>query len=387
MEDDLQKGLFYGLVQDKILVDEFKPKFGDEKDFIVFSFLVKHRDTADKLMSYIAQRNFDLLDVGVSPNPKPDQKRDWEYILFIEMRRSKDMFATMDKILLHIDHLVSIKQWRFKASAYRKYMDWNRDNFVQIIPQTADVYSNKEPVPGVFNESDEIENVPQISKEPDTNHSPQKEVKEVVERQDTKFSQSYVKMLKEQIKTINENKLEMSRYIDDLKADREHLYKQLKLAHDREKMALMREQQDFKRIESLENQLALLPAPGSLEMKIVNPDQNEYDNNAKHATGVVDTEVEVKDKEENYAEIQDENNEVTKEVLDSEEAPELNESSDPDVVFDLHDEIGSGKSPDFVNREHRDYTDVDESINKSAELPDHEVSKNTEKENTEKRRD
>jgi len=138
MEDNLPKGSFYSLVQDKILVDEFKPKFGDEKDFAVFSFLVKQRDTANKLLSYIVQRNFDLLDVGVSPNPKPDPKKNWEYILFIEMSRNKDMFATMDKLLLHIDHLVSIKQWYFKASAYKEYMDWDRDNFVKVVPQTAD---------------------------------------------------------------------------------------------------------------------------------------------------------------------------------------------------------------------------------------------------------
>ncbi len=76
MEDNLPKGSFYSLVQDKILVDEFKPKFGDEKDFAVFSFLVKQRDAANKLMSYIVQKNFDLLDVGVSPNPKPNLKSD-----------------------------------------------------------------------------------------------------------------------------------------------------------------------------------------------------------------------------------------------------------------------------------------------------------------------
>ncbi len=74
MEDDLPKGSFYGLVINKILVDAFKPKFGDEKDFAVFSLLVKQRDAANKLMSYIVQKNFDLLDVEVAPDPKPDPK-------------------------------------------------------------------------------------------------------------------------------------------------------------------------------------------------------------------------------------------------------------------------------------------------------------------------
>ena len=99
MEDDLPRGSFYGLVPDQILVDAFKPKFGNEKDFAVFSFFVKQRDAANKLMSYIVQKNFDLLDVEASPDPNEDGK----YIIFIEMNRNKDMFATMNKLLLHID--------------------------------------------------------------------------------------------------------------------------------------------------------------------------------------------------------------------------------------------------------------------------------------------
>jgi len=346
----------------------------------VFSFLVKQRDAANKLMSYIVQKNFDLLDVGVSPNPKPDLKKDWKYILFIEVSRNKDMFATMDKLLLHIDHLVSIKQWYFKTSAYKEYMDWDRDNFVKVIPQTADEYSNKESITGGPEEPNEIDNVPENSKDADIN---QRLLEEIIERQEAKFNQSYIKTLKEQIKTINENKLQMSRYIEDLKIDREHLYKQLELSHDREKMALLREQQDFKRIESLENQLALLPAPGSREMKIVSPDKNAYDTDAKPVIGAVATEAEVKDEEEIYAEIQDEYKKASEEDQHPDEAPALNESSDLDVVFDLHDEIDSGESSDFVKKEHRDYPDVDESVEKPAEQPDHETSINAKKEKPE----
>ncbi|MBW2252382.1 MAG: hypothetical protein JRF60_17610, partial [Deltaproteobacteria bacterium] len=208
-------------------------------------------------------------------------------------------------------------------------------------------------------------------------------LEEVNERQEAKFNQSYIKTLKEQIKTINENKLQMSRYIEDLKIDREHLYKQLELSHDREKMALLREQQDFTRIESLENQLALLPAPGSREMKIVNPDKTAYDTDVKPVIGVVATEAEIKDEEEIYAEIQDEYKRASEEDQHPDEAPALNELSDLDVVFDLDDEIESGESSDFVKKEHRDYPDMAESVEKQAKQPDHEASKKAEREKPE----
>jgi len=384
MEDDLPKGSFYGIVPDKIVVDEFKPKYGNAKDYAVFSFFVKQRDAANKLMSYIVQKNFDLLDVGVSPDPKSDPKKDWKYILFIEMNRNKDMFATMDKLLLHIDHLVSIKQWYFKAAADKEYIDWDRDNFVKVVPQTPDDYLNKEPISGGPDEPDETDepgNVPQNSKDADINH---RLLEEVIEKQVAKFNQSYIKSLKEQIKTIHENKLQMSRHIEDLKIDREHLYKQLELSHDREKIALIREQQDFKRIKSLENQLALLAAPDSREMKIVTPDKNVYDTDVEPVIDAVATEEDVKDEEEISAEIQDEYKEAPEEDQHPDEAPALNESSDLDVVFDLHDEINFRESSGFVKEMHRDIPDMDESIEKPAEQPDHEAFINAAKEKKEK---
>lgn len=382
MEDDLPKGSFDSLVLDKILVDAFRPKFGYEKDLVVFSFFVKQREAANKLMNYIIHKNFDLLDVGVSPNPKPDAKPDTEkdgkYILFIEMNRNKDMFATMDKLLLHIDHLVSIKQWYFRPSAYKEYMDWDRGNFVKAVCQTPDEYSNNK---AISNRHDEVDNVPQNSKDADIDHSL---LEEVIERQVAKFNQSYIKSLKEQIKSINENKLQLSRHIEDLKIDREHLYKQLELSHDREKIALIREQQDFKEIKSLKNQLALLAAPDSKEMKIVTPDKNSYDTDLKPVIGVVAIEAEVKDEEKIYAEIQDEYKEASEEDQHPDQASALNESSDLDVVFDLHDEINFGESSGSVKEMHCDYPDVDESIEKSVEQPDHEALINAEREKSEK---
>ena len=378
MEDDLPKGSFYGLVIDKILVDAFKPKFGDEKDFAVFSFFVKQRDAANKLMSYIVQKNFDLLDVEVSPNPKPDPNEDGKYILFIEMNRNKDMFATMDKLLLHIDHLVSIKQWYFRASVYKEYMDWNRGNFVKEVWQTPDEYSKKQPTSA---EHDKVDNIPQNLKDADINH---RLLEEVIERQMAKFNRSYIESLKEQIKTINEIKLQLSLHIEDLKIDREHLYKQLELSHDREKIALMREQQDFKRIKSLKKQLALLAAPGSREMEIVIPDKTVYDSDAKPVIGVVATEAEVKDEEVIYSETKDEYKESLGGDLHPDQSPVLSESSGLDVVFDLHDEINFEESSGFAKERHRDYPDADESIDKPSKQPDHEAFINAEREKPEK---
>jgi len=355
MDEDLPKGSFNNLVLDKILVDAFKPKFGDIKDLAVFSFFVKQRDAADKLMTFILQKNFDLLDIEVSPDPKEHG----QYILFVEMNRNKDMFATMDKLLLHIDHLVSIKQWRFRTSAYKEYVDWDRENFIKVVPQTPNEYSNKKPISG---KQDEINHASQNLKDADANHLP---LEELIEKQVVKFNQSHIQSLKEQIKTINEDKFQIFRHIEDLKADREHLYKQLELYHDREKLALIREQQDFKRIRSLENQLTLLEAPVSGEMKIVTSDKSAYDTDIKPVKGLGVAEKEDKDIKEISVATQDEYKKTSEGNQDPDEASAFSESSD------------------FINKENHDYPDVDEIIEKPAKQTDHRDFIDTEKETIE----
>ncbi|MBT8358544.1 MAG: tetratricopeptide repeat protein, partial [Deltaproteobacteria bacterium] len=324
MEKDLPKGIFHSLILDKILVDVFKPKFGGDKDLAVFSFFVKQRDAANKLMSYIVQKNFDILDIEVSPDPKENG----QYILFIEMDRNKNMYTTMDKLLEHIDHLVSIKQWHFRTSAYKEYMDWDRDNFVKAVPQTPDECSNKEPLPG---EQDETGQASQNSTGADVNHLL---LEELIDKQVVKFNQSYIQSLKEQIKAINEDKSQMFRHIDDLKLDREHLHKQLELYHDREKLALIREQQDFKRIKSLENQLALLAAPVSGEMKIVTPNKSAYKADVKSAIGVVSTEKKVKDGKE-ISSPQNKYSDTSKGKQHPDKTPNFNKSSGLDANIEI----------------------------------------------------
>ncbi|MDY6791112.1 MAG: hypothetical protein SWH54_07580 [Thermodesulfobacteriota bacterium] len=377
-DDDLPRGSFYGLVTDKISVDAFKPKFGDAKNFAVFSFLVKQKDTATKLKGYILQKNFDLFDVEVSPNPEPDPQKDGKYILFIEMLRNKDMFATMDKLLLHIDHLVSIKQWHFKTSAVKEYMDWNRDNFLKAVCQSPDEYSNQTPV---SKDNDEIDPATQNSNDGNINH---RLLEKIIQRQMAKLNQSYIESLKEHIKAINENKLQLSRHIEDLKIDRDRLYKQLELSHDREKIALLREQQDFKRIKSLKKQLALLTAPASREMEIVIPDETAYDTDTKPVEGLESAVEEIKDEEEIYTETRDEYQKAPLEEEPPDESPVSNKSSGPNVVSDLPDRITIEESSGFVRQMYCDDPNKDESKTKPLEHEDPVTSINNEPENPEK---
>ncbi len=97
------------------------------------------------------------------------------------------------------------------------------------------------------------------------------EFEDIIERQLGRYNESFINSFQEQIQSIKTDNEQLSKYISDLKSDQKSLYDQLELYQKREKMALLREQEDFKRIKALENQLALLAPPESNKMEIIIP--------------------------------------------------------------------------------------------------------------------
>ncbi len=261
LEVELKPGDLEGLVLDKFLVDAFKPKLCDEKDIAVIAFLVKEREPAKDLSSYIAQGQFDLIDVETSSAPD----KDGNYALLVEMNRNHEMFDTMNSLLDHINHLVNIEQWHFKPSNFDEFIIWNKENFVNTVPQNLESYLNNQ---GKSTEEVETVLAPLGVEAEEFNYQL---LGKVIEEQITKSSQNYIKAFQKQFKVIIKDNRRLLQHIEDLKSDHQYLHQQLELYEKREKMALLREQQDFKRIRTLEHQLSLLEPYDADNPEIVIP--------------------------------------------------------------------------------------------------------------------
>jgi tetratricopeptide (TPR) repeat protein len=257
----LKPGDLEGLVLDKFFVDAFKPKLCDEKDIAVVNFLVKKRDPANDLSSYIAQGQFDLIDVEASSSPDEDGN----YTLLVEMNRNHDMFDTMDNLLKHINELVNIKQWHFKPQDHQEFIVWNKENFVNTVPQSLEAY---------FDDQDayiyENQNESAIAGADGAEFNYQL-LGQVIEERITKSNQAYIRAFQKQFKVIIKGNQSLIRHIEDLKSDHQYLHQQLELYEQREKMALLREQQGFKRIRALEHKLSLLGPYDAENSEIVIP--------------------------------------------------------------------------------------------------------------------
>ncbi|UCH21954.1 MAG: tetratricopeptide repeat protein [Deltaproteobacteria bacterium] len=261
LEEEFKPGDLEGLVLDKFLVDAFKPKLCDEKDIVVVAFLVKQRDPARDLSNYITQGQFDLVDVEVSSSPGEDGN----YTILVELNRNQDMFDIMDNLLNHITHLVNVTQWYFKPFDFDDFIVWNRENFVNTVPQNLESYfGNQE------EHIDEGETVSAHLGTPASGFDYQL-LGEIIENQVTKSSRAYIKAFQKQFKVIIKDSRSMLQHIADLKSDHQYLHQQLELYEQREKMALLREQQDFKRIRALEHKISLIAPHDAEKPEIVIP--------------------------------------------------------------------------------------------------------------------
>ena len=272
LEEDLRIGDLEGLIMDKFQVDSFQPKFCDEKDVAVISFLVTRKESAVQLGDYIAQGPFNFLNVETSSSPDESGS----YVVLAELDRSREMFSTIDQLLRYIDQQVHIHDWSFKPYASDKHIPWSKDNFLQFVPQNPSEFQSR-------NNGGAKAHAPESKTVSEDAGSPQEDsqaedndtaainyslVARIVEREIAKSSRSYFVEYQKQFKKMTKDTRRLFQHFRQIKTDHQHLIKQLDLHQRREKLALLRERQDVKRIQALEDRLTYLLFAGAEKKKI-----------------------------------------------------------------------------------------------------------------------
>ncbi len=272
LEEDLRIGDLEGLIMDKFQVDSFQPKFCDEKDVAVVSFLVSQRESAVKLSDYISRGPFNFLNVEASTSPDEGGS----YVVLAELDRSREMFGAIDQLLRYIDRQVHIRDWYFKPYASDTHMPWNKENFEKSVPQNpqefqsgknGDSKNGKPPTESIRQKADTKKSEAQTQEKSaeSINYSL---LARIVEREISKSSRSYFVEFQKQFRKVSKDNRRLMHHFREIKTDHQHLIKQLDLHQRREKLALMREQQDVKRIRDLEDRLTYLLYAGPEKREI-----------------------------------------------------------------------------------------------------------------------
>jgi hypothetical protein len=119
-------------ISNKIHIDEFKAKMGDDADIIVISFKSTYKDQAADLVNFL-EKGYDwILDADVSAG----ELDDGSYLVFVEALRRPSIPEKLLKLLDDMKNLNGIEpfKYEFKYHKERDYTPLSHENLVSKIP-------------------------------------------------------------------------------------------------------------------------------------------------------------------------------------------------------------------------------------------------------------
>lgn len=119
-------------IGDKIHIDEYKAKMGDDDDILVISFKSTYKDQALDLVNFL-EKGYDwILDADVSAG----EIEDGEYLIFVELLRRPTVPAKIAKMLGDMKNLtgIDISDYKFKYQKETEYTPFDIETFTTKVP-------------------------------------------------------------------------------------------------------------------------------------------------------------------------------------------------------------------------------------------------------------
>lgn len=141
LNENLEYGDLARLINRQIHIDQYKSKMGDDADICVISFVVRNKEPAVDLMSFI-EKGYDwVLDADVSSG----EKSNGEYLVFIEVSRSQDLPQQLENIIDDITNLVEFdkQDWTFRYYKLPKSYPVDKKIIADLVPLTPDDYRRR----------------------------------------------------------------------------------------------------------------------------------------------------------------------------------------------------------------------------------------------------
>lgn len=122
------------LISNRIHFDEFNSKMGKPDAVVTASFMVKQREPALDLVSFLENGYDWILDADISSGEvKEDQ-----YLVFVEIQRKPDMAKNIIEMLEDLKNLTNIPtdKWEFRWYKQKSYQPFTTEEFNEIVPNT-----------------------------------------------------------------------------------------------------------------------------------------------------------------------------------------------------------------------------------------------------------
>ena len=118
LEEGLRPGDLQHLILNKVSVDQFEPKTGDEKEVLVMGLYSKDEEPAQDLARFIERGYVGVKDTEVSPGPDEDGN----YMVFVEIEKNKETMKRVIEILHDIKSVTTVQEWQLNFQGGRTHM-------------------------------------------------------------------------------------------------------------------------------------------------------------------------------------------------------------------------------------------------------------------------
>ena len=118
LQEGLRPGDLQHLILNKVSVDQFEPKTGDEKEVLVMGLYSKDEEPAQDLARFIERGYIGIKDTEVSPGPDEDGN----YMVFVEIQKDKETMKRVVEILHDIKSVTTVTEWQLNFQGGRTHM-------------------------------------------------------------------------------------------------------------------------------------------------------------------------------------------------------------------------------------------------------------------------
>ena len=139
--EGLEQGDLARLVHNKLHIDEFKSKMGEDADILVLSIKTSEKKAAEDLMNFIERGYEWVLDADISTG----ELDDGDYLVFVELERNSGAANNIVELIEDIINLTNQKMsdWRFQYQKNKKEYPLLTRYIKQVVPLSPDQYIEK----------------------------------------------------------------------------------------------------------------------------------------------------------------------------------------------------------------------------------------------------
>jgi hypothetical protein len=140
INEGLINGDLRGLVDSILMIDQYKPKIGEDGDTVTVAFTVRYDEPAKDLSNFIQTSDIDHLDVDASES----MDENGNYQVFVEFERNRGLYNGIRLLLDMIDKVTSEKgDWKFTALSTDEDLEFNKENFNSYVILSPQEYNDR----------------------------------------------------------------------------------------------------------------------------------------------------------------------------------------------------------------------------------------------------